>query len=428
MGLFDKLFKGGKEKEEKRPEKRKTNFKEIDSFLEEETKSKKPELEEKIEESRKKFIEHFKKLDKEFDELYHANFEQLILEDKRDVSKIVETNRRNYCNGSKKSISNALWYLENKKSALDMRDFISEIFNKMNSFSREAQILSTPFKKQIKNISSNLKKLKEEIDEYESFLNSDYQIIQKEEKAKELRDKIVKNKSEKRKSHLDKLDSEKEMEKVEENKNKIESEISNLKSSEKAKTLEKLKREKNQLERQENKIVSEINGLVLGISRQIKMYIHKHEIGKTDKTKLDQFLEHPATLLQGESYIFETILKNTKKDLDKLEKDKKKRKKFLETAKEIEKVLENRKKRYNEILDQISKKSNDIEKLTKEIDIEDKKNELKKVKENIRQLEKDKKELEKSEKKDEENEEELLKKLEQLLSEVSGKEIKIKNG
>ena len=426
MGLFSKLFKLEK-KIPKQQKKIRISFREIDAFLESETKCKKPKLQERVDEFKKKFIRHFKNLEEDFNGLYHANFEQLILEDKRDISKIVETSRKNYCSGSKKLLSNALWYLNNKESAESINNFVSETFNKMNSLSREAQILSTPFREQMKKISSDLKELREETDKYESFLNSDYQIILKEEEAKKLRDKILKKELEKRKSQLERIDAENKLKEFQGKKNKIGLELSKLKNSEKAKKLEKLKSEKVRLERQKNKILSEIKGLISGVSRQIKMYLHKHTVSKTEKTKLDQFLEHPSTLLQGESYLFEIVVRNTKKEIDKLEKDKKKRKKFLEIVQDIERVLENRKKRYREILKQISEKSADIERLTEEINIEEKKGELKRVKDNIRQLEKERRDLERSEKYWNDDKGELLSQLEKLLSEISGKKVKIKN-
>ncbi|RLJ01302.1 MAG: hypothetical protein DRP10_04355, partial [Candidatus Aenigmatarchaeota archaeon] len=153
------------------------------------------------------------------------------MEDKRDISNIVETSRKNYCLNSKKLLIRALESIKKKESPSEMNSIVLEFFNKLNKLSRDAQILLNPFEKQMKKISNDLKKIKNEIDKFETFLDSDYSIIQKENRAKELIDKIKKNRLNRKLKENKKKEIERQIKELEKEKEVQKSVILKIKNS-----------------------------------------------------------------------------------------------------------------------------------------------------------------------------------------------------
>ena len=420
MGLFKKIF--GKTRQEIPKQKVRIDFSEIKSFLREETEPKKLELERKIGKFRETFISHYHKLIECFDSFYHSNFERLILEDKRDISKIVETNRRNYCERSKKLLSRAIRSLDGEKSPEKIDSIVTETFNKLNSFSRETQILTLAFKKQIKEISDNLKKLKQEEDHFKFFLNSDYKIIQKENEVKELIEKIRKEKSDKRKKELQRIEIDKEIKKLKGRINLLDSEILKIKNSEQRAIIEELERDQKFLQSQKDELISELNNKVSEISRYIKKYLHQRKLDKTTHTIIMNFLEKPERLLQYNSSVFEKTVQDVRSEIEKIEKDEKKRKKFLSVEDQLKTRLPAIKTNYQQISDKLSRNIAKIQELKSEISTEEQEKELNKLKERLQQLGEEREELEKEEKYDPKQ---IIKEIENLLSEISGKKVEI---
>jgi hypothetical protein len=417
---FLKLFR--KSKVEKEVEKRKIEFKEIEKFIEEETKEKKLKLEENVKQFRKNFISYFKILAKDFDELAHSNFERLILEDRRDLSNIIETSRRNYCNKSRDLISKLIWYLEKESSAIEIEAAILKTFNRLNSFSREMEILTIPFKKQIKKISNDLKIIKNEIESFENFLNSDYKILEKEKKAKEIIEKIKKIRSEKRKKEIEKIEIEKEIKKLKDLIKTLKVVVDKARNSEEFKVLKSLKDEKLNLELEKKEIILMVDNLISSVSRQVRIYLHKNKVDKLEKARVISILENPERIFKGDLHIFEKILGNTGKNIEKIEKDKKKRNKFLLLEKKIGNELGKGIIRYRNILKRIEELERKIKMLEAKVDTKKQEEEIKKIEDKIEQLEKAKDEIEKDLNYDEN---ELLIELEELILEILGKKIKI---
>jgi hypothetical protein len=421
--VFKKLFKKTKEDKGDNIKEIVIRFEDIEDFLKEETEEKKPKLEIKVDEFRKKFIKHFEDLNKSFDELSHSNFERLILEDKRDLSGVVETNRRTYCNKSRESILRAIVFLEKKQPASEMREVILKTFNRLNSFSREVLTLTVPFKKQIKNISVNLKKLKDEIDNFESFFNSEYFILQKEVEAKKLIEKIEKIVSKDRKKQIQKIEINKKINELEkEVKNKI-YKFSKIKKSNEVKELAELEKKKKMLEKQQKKIISEIGNIVASVNRQIKRYVHNNKLDKLEESRIISILENPEKILKNELYLFENVINSIKSNLEKIETDKKRRNKFLFVEKKIRSSLGSYVAKYKEASKLISEINNEIQELKSRINIEKYEKEIDGLVEKIEQLTKEKEE---SEKDMNEDEKDLIKELEKILSEISGKKVEIK--
>jgi hypothetical protein len=417
---FLKLFR--KSKVEKEVEKRKIEFKEIEKFIEEETKEKKLKLEENVKQFRKNFISYFKILAKDFDELAHSNFERLILEDRRDLSNIIETSRRNYCNKSRDLISKLIWYLEKESLAIEIEAAILKTFNRLNSFSREMEILTIPFKKQIKKISNDLKIIKNEIENFENFLNSDYKILEKEKKAKEIIEKIKKIRSEKRKKEIEKIEIEKEIKKLKDLIKTLKVVVDKARNSEEFKVLKSLKDEKLNLELEKKEIILMVDNLISSVSRQVRIYLHKNKVDKLEKARVISILENPERIFKGDLHIFEKILGNTGKNIEKIEKDKKKRNKFLLLEKKIGNELGKGIIRYRNILKRIEELERKIKMLEAKVDTKKQEEEIKKIEDKIEQLEKAKDEIEKDLNYDEN---ELLIELEELILEILGKKIKI---
>ena len=410
MGWLKNLFKT----------KKKINFDEIEYFLSEETKDKKSEIESKVERFRENFINFFNLLIKDFDELACSEFEPVILEDKRDISNIVETSRKNYCLNSKKLLIRALESIKKKESPSEMNSIVLEFFNKLNKLSRDAQILLNPFEKQMKKISDDLKKIKNEIDKFETFLDSDYSIIQKENRAKELIDKIKKNRLNRKLKENKKKEIERQIKELEKEKEVQKSIILKIKNSAEAKKLKNLEKEQILLEKQIENIISETNYLVAMVSRQIRKYLYSNEIDKKEKLKIIDLLENPENLLKGDNKLFEKIIKDTKKNIKKIENDERKRKKFLEIEKNVMDSLNKNVEKYKEIGEKLKENIREIKR--HKIDTEKEELKISKLNEQIKELKKDKKQLESEE---EFNEKEILKDLEEILSDISGKEIKL---
>ena len=407
----------------KKPEVKQTQkikFGDIETFLLIETKEKKLELEPKLNQFKENFINYLELLNKDFDELENSEFDKIILEDKRDISNIVRTSRRNYCFNSKKLFVCALESLRKGKSPHEVGSTVSEIFNKLNKFSREAQILLTPFQNQMKKISFDLKKLKEELDRFESFLDLEYSLIQKEKKANEFLNKIKENKLNKEQKEIKKKELEKEIKKLKEGIEKQNSKILEIKNSADADELKNLEKQQILFGKQIEDIISNITYSVNSVNRQIREYLYIAD--KKEKSKIKDFLENPENLLRGDDQLFKKVIKDVKKNIKKIESDERKRRKFLEVENRVadsinKNIVEN--KRISEKSEENIRK---IKKLKYGINTEKEEHEISKLSEQIQQLEKDKKELESGEVFDEK---ELLNNLEGVLSDISGKEIKL---
>ncbi|RLI99164.1 MAG: hypothetical protein DRP06_04110 [Candidatus Aenigmatarchaeota archaeon] len=167
------------------------NFDEISGFIEKEIGGRRQELMKESEKFRKSLINQFNLLKGLFRRLSDSDFEPVILQDKRDISNIVETSKKNYCSNSEKLIIRAINSLNEKPPIFKIKSIVLETFSKLNSFSREALILLQPFKKDMKCIASGLKEFKKEIDKFESFINSDYSLISKVDEVEKLVYKII---------------------------------------------------------------------------------------------------------------------------------------------------------------------------------------------------------------------------------------------
>ena len=401
---------------------RKIRFNEIKNFLDEEIRDKRERLELRANNFRKNFIKLLNTLIENFDELNLLKFEKIILEDKRDISNIVETSRKNYCNTSKKLILNTINFLERNKDPLVIKDKILETFNKLNKFSREAQFLLIPFKNQMRNISANIKKVKTTIDDFNSFLASEYQLIEDEKKVLAIIEKIEINRKyrEKKKSQIKEIENQ-----IKNLKNKIkekENEILRIKNFQELKRINKLAKEQVSLINQRDKIVSELSNLVVCIERQIKLYFHSSNLNKTEKSKVMDYIRTPEKLLSSETKLFREILETIGKKLSKIEKDERKRKKFLEIKRKIFENFDKFVSIYKELSEKILKINREIEKLKPKINISKEEQKLRNLNEKLEQLEKEKAEIEEELKVDDSS---LFKELELILSELSGKKIKI---
>ncbi len=416
MRLLDRFFKKKSEKSTKD-----LNFEEIGVFIEEELGDKKQELETKSEKFRKSLIYQLNSLEGIFKRLSDSDFEPVILQDKRDISNIVETSKKNYCSNSEKLIIRAVNSLDEKPQIFKIKSIVLETFNKLNSFSREALILLQPFEKDMKRIAQGLKEFKKEMDNFESFLNSDYSLISEVEEAERLVYKINsiednKIKSEKREKGLD--------EKIIKLKKEMKThnlKISEVASSAESRNLAKLEKQQKEFELQAESVVGEVTQIVSGVSRQIKGYIHNCEPDKKQIAKIEDFLDNPEILLQKSDFFEETV-ENVKKHLDKVEPDEKKKKKFLSIEKNITDSIKESQIKHKEISKGLLENITTIKKLKPKLSTEEFEKNLEKLTEKLRQLEEEKKSI-KSEEKGVVGE--LLNELEKVLSSISNKEIRI---
>lgn len=408
-----------KKPEIKTKQTKKLKFDKIEHFLTEETKEKKIDLNLKVKEFREVFIHYLEKLNNNYKELENSKFDPVILEDKRDISNIVETSRRNYCYNSEKLFVVSLESLKKEDSPRRIKSIVSEVFNKLNKFPRDVQILLNPFQKQMKKISSDLKKLKNKLDEYDSFLNKEYSLIQKEKKVNELVKKIKESRADKKQKEIKKEEIEKEVKRLKKKIKANNSRILEIQNSDEAKEITKLEKQQILFEKQIGDIISDTIYSVNSVSRQIREYLYISD--KKEKLKIKNFLENPESLLRGDQEFFEKIIRAVKKNLKDIESDERKRKKFLEIEKNVVDSLNKNMIEHKKISEKSDENIRKIKKLKQEINTEKEEQEIAKLNEQIQQLEKDKKELESKEI----NEKELLENLEAVLSDIFDKEIKI---
>ncbi|MCD6274878.1 MAG: hypothetical protein J7J15_02535 [Candidatus Aenigmarchaeota archaeon] len=392
-------------------------FDDVESFLAAQTKEKKLELESKVATFRERFINLLEELNNDFKELETSRFNRIILEDKRDISNIVETSRRNYCSNSEKLFVKTLKLLKRKCSASEINSVISEIFDKLNKFSRDAQILLIPFQKQMKKISSDLKTLKTTLEEYQSFLDNEYSIVQLEKKIKELLKKIKESKLNKEQIENKKKELDRKIKNLNKELERCKFKISEIQNSPEALELKKLEKQQILFDRQMENIIAKINNSVNSVSRQIRKYLYI--ANKKEKSKIKNFLENPENLLKEEPDFFGKVIDNVKNNIKKIEEDEKKIKKFLEM--DIVNSLNKYIAEYKKISDNSNENIRKIKKLRQKLSTEKEEMEIAKLNEQIQQMEEDKRKLNIGEV----DETELLKDLEKILSDISGKEIKL---
>ncbi len=397
------------------------NFDEIGSFVDEEFRDKKQELLKVSEKFRKSLVNQLDSLEGLFKKLLDSDFEPVILQDKRDISNIVETSKKNYCSNSEKLIVRVVDSLNEKPSPFKIKSIVLETFNKLNNFSREALILLHPFGKDMKCIASGLKEFKKEIDNFESFLNSDYKLISDVEEAERIVYKINhleenKIKSGKRKVELDKKTTELKKEMKTQN-----LKLSELVSSKESRNLAKLEKQQKEFELQSEKLMADATQLVSRVSRQIKGYIHNCKPDKEQIIKIENFLDNPELLLQKSNF-FVDVIENVKKDLDKIEPDEKKRKKFLSIEENIKDLIKETQIKHKEISNKLIENIAAIKELKPRLTTEKFEKNLKKLDENMNQLDEEKKNIKLESSGDVG---ELLNELEKVLSSISNKEIRI---
>ncbi|MCK4730616.1 MAG: hypothetical protein KAT28_04820 [Candidatus Aenigmarchaeota archaeon] len=416
MHFFDKFFKKPQEKQIKN-----LNFDEIGGFIEDELGDKKQELMRESEKFRERLVNHLNFLETLFGKLLDSDFEPVILQDKRDISNIVETSKKNYCSNSEKLIVRAVNSLKEKPKILKIKSIVLETFNKLNKFSREALILLQPFEKDMKRIALGLKKFKKEIDKFESFINSDYSLISDVEEAESLVCKINHIEENKIKSGKKEIELEGELEKLKKEIKAQNLKISEIASSEETNKLAKLEKQQKEFESQTEKVITNITQLISNINRQIKGYIHTSKPDKKQIMKIEYFLDNPETLLQKSDF-FEEVVKNVKNNIDKIEPDEKKRKKFLSIEKNIKSLIKEVQTKHKEISGKLLENIGEIKKLKQKVITEE-------FEKNIEKLT-EKKELLEEEKKNIKIEGEgvikdLLNELEKVLASISNKEITI---
>jgi len=414
MRFFDRFFKKSEEKQIKN-----LNFEEIGGFIEEEVGYKKQELMRESEKFRKRLVNHLNSLRTLFDKLLDSDFEPVILQDKRDISNIVKTSKKSYCSNSEKLIVRAVNSLNEDPTPFKIKSIVLETFSKLNSSSKEALILLQPFEKDMKRIASGLKEFKKEIDKFESFINSDYSLISDVEEVERLVCKINHIKENKIKSRKKKIELDEKITKLKKDIKAQNLKISEIVSSEEATKLAKLEKQQKELELQTEKIIADITQLISNISRQIKGYIHIHKSDKKQIMKIEYFLDNPETLLQNSDF-FEEVIENVKKDIDKIEPDEKKRKKFLNIEKNIGTFIKEAQIKHKQISNNLLKNITAIKKLKQKITTEKFEKNLEKLTEKMELLEEEKKNIKIE---GEENIEELLNEIEKILSSISNKKI-----
>ena len=402
---------------------KKIRFDEIEDALSEKIDEIKPGLELKINEFRKNFITYFESTNGNFNELESAEFDSVILEDKRDISNIVDTSRKNCCSSSKRVLSNAVAILKSETTPLEMNSTVIDVFSKLNNLSKDAQIILNCFQSEMKNVSLNLKKIKEESDEFESFLNKDYFVLNIEKRAREQTELIKSKREREERKIVNRKDIKEKVAKFEKEAELMEKEIKKIKASEEALELFNLEKEKILLKNHLAETVLEMDELVNNVSRQIKKYLHSEEVSKEEKSQIEKLLDHPKNLFKEDCAVFEKILGEAKKKIKEVEADDKKRKKFLLGEKKIKTSLKKIISERNKLL---KKKEDNLGKI-KEFDV---KESLEKMEEKIKKINSEINQLKEDEKKIEEepdyNEGREMGKLENLMSKCFEMDVKIK--
>ncbi|RLI99163.1 MAG: hypothetical protein DRP06_04105 [Candidatus Aenigmatarchaeota archaeon] len=197
--------------------------------------------------------------------------------------------------------------------------------------------------------------------------------------------------------------------------------ISELVSSIEARNLAKLEKKQKEFELQMEKIIAGATQLVSSVSRQLKGYIHNCKPDKKQIIKIEDFLDNPEVLLKKSDF-FEGVIENVKKELDKIEPDEKKKKKFLSIEKTLKDSVKEIQRKHKEISNKIIENIAAIKKLKLKLTTKEFKKNLENLTEKKRQLEEEKKNI-KTE--GEGDAGDLLNELEKILSSISNKEIRI---
>ncbi|MGC9310236.1 MAG: hypothetical protein ACP5E4_00765 [Candidatus Aenigmatarchaeota archaeon] len=343
MSFLRKLFGQGKQKAKKTPEAsespppakkpiltRKIGLDEVGEFLSERTAPRVGRFGTDFGAYKVRFLGIFNHLIDLFEKMEEREIDSIVLESKRDITDIIRTSRANYCQTSKKLLGDLIALLKIEEDPRKVLERMAAAFEKLNNISRQAQILISTFRDEMRQIASALKEFSGELSDFGGFVEREYGEVKKVGEARALADELLKIlAAQKEAAELLKA-AESEYSALAEEIDKIMGQRDAIIKSKEYMHYERLKEDKEELVPKKKRILGEIANEISGLSRYIKKYLHVGSgLGKEEVETVKEILKYPKALVKNLA-LFEKVLEKTKKNVSKIESDKKKQEKFKE--------------------------------------------------------------------------------------------------
>ncbi|MBN2095329.1 MAG: hypothetical protein JW727_04740 [Candidatus Aenigmarchaeota archaeon] len=426
MDFLKKLFSRNKP-EEQAPipsgSGRRVRLEEVDKFVLERTEGDIAGFRDKLDHHKSRFAHRLNLLIDDFGKLEDADVEKIVLETNRDITEVVRSSRAHYCTSSKKLLEDTLVHIKVQDDPEKVRDMVVHAFEKLNSFSRQAQIILITFKDEMRDITNDLKDLYTDIKFYEEVLRKDYSWVSRLEEARSVAKELIAAREEEETAR-------KKLSKVEAALNEVSGSLDEAYSrrdkvykSKDYMHYERLKDELEEIAREKEAQLKELNIQVAGTEKLVGVYLHSHkDVKKSDLAALDEFFRNPGESL-SQLPTYEQILKKAERAAaSKAIAGKKKKKKPAEVKPSAAESVMNLAAELQKTISCEKKISGEIERLRKAVVTDGLDAQIKDLEEKKSVLEEDKREFSKIA-----SRKHLVErmKLESLLSELAGEKVKV---
>jgi hypothetical protein len=393
MGLFSRIFRRKKKDElaiKPSSDAKKVKLEEVDKIIDEKLERFGIDFDSKVQDYKSRFVKHFNSLEGQFDKLENAELERLVLENHRDVTDIIKTSRSHYVQSSRKLINDTIIYLNTEQDPEKLMGTVTNTFDKLNSFSKQAHIILVSFKVEMKPIAESLKMIYADIQSFDEVLKKDYAKIKEKEEMKNIAIKLISVRSSQKRANERINSVEKDLASVLKKKSALVSKRDEILKSSEYVHYERLKDELEDLKQKKAQLLRDIEVQASGAEKIVNAYIHEaRDIDKTQSEIVMSMIREPGQLVTNFS-AFEDALKNIGKISNNIEpkkKGKKKEKKAVKAPHLL--VLRN----IRELVTEYEKVILKEERLSKETENSDSVSKLAEVNEKIDEFEMDQKRL-----------------------------------
>jgi len=313
MGLFSRIFRRKKKDElviKPTPGVKKVRLEDVDRLIDEKSERFSIDFDCEVGDYKSRFIKHFSSLEGHFDRLEKAEIERLVLENHRDVTDIIRTSRNHYVQSSRKLINDTLIYLRTEQDPEKLRNMVVSAFDKLNAFSRQAQIILMSFKSEIKPIAESLKLIYADIQSFDGVLKKDYSKIKEKEEMKNIAIRLISLRSSQKRANERLSDLEKELSSVLKKKSSLISQRDQILKSNEYMHYERLKDESEDVRQKKSQLLRDIEVQATGAEKIVNTYIHEaRDIDKTQAEIVMSLIMEPSQLV-SRFEVFEDALKN----------------------------------------------------------------------------------------------------------------------
>jgi len=397
MGLFSRIFRRKKEAEHEinhadiKPEPgiKKVRLEDVEGIISKRSEGQVIDFNETAAKYKSRFIQHFGDLSELFDKLEKVEIQRIVLENHRDVTDIIRTSRNHYVQSSRKLLSDTITYLNSEEDPERIRDNVISAFDKLNSFSKQAQIILATFKSEMKLIAESLRMTYNDLQNFNDILEKDYEKIKEGEKMKDSATLLISVRSSQKRANERVADLDKDLHSVMKSlKTQVSKRDTILKSNEYM-HYERLKDDSEESIAKMSQLLRDIGVQAEGAEKILNTYIHEsRDIDKEQAENIKEMIKDPGQLVSNFT-LFEEALKKIGKISNAAPSKKKKKtdKKAVKAPHLL--VLRN----LRELVAEYEKLAGKEERIIKEMGTIDAFSKLKDVNKTVEELETDQKRL-----------------------------------